>query len=127
MTNKRIHDAVEVFSESKENASRVVEEWEAHQGKDTSGAYRATVAGVDVIIRDIKMGEDELGNTWIDVWTGCTRKPAFRIVNPPTLVRDSRGPIGVKEVDENGRETVVKYREDAVDAVAQTISEVRKR
>lgn len=127
MTSKRNLDATEVFSESRENASRVVEEWNAHQGKAIDGSYRAVVAGVDVIIRDIQFGEDDEGNTWVDVWTGNSRRPAFRIANPPTLVRDSRGPIGVKEVDENGRETVVKYREDAVDAVAQTISEVRKR
>ena len=127
MTNKRTQDAVEVFSESRENASRVVEEWNAHQGKAMDGSYRSIVAGVDVVIKDIQFGEDENGNTWVDVWTGNTRRPAFRIANPPTLARDSRGSIGVKEVDENGREAVVKYRADAVDAVAQTIAEVRKR
>jgi hypothetical protein len=127
--NKRVTrmDAVEVFSQSKENASRVADEWEAHQGRAMDGSYRATVAGVDVLIRDIRFGEDEDGNTWVDVWTGNTRRPAFRITNPPTLVRDSRGPIAVKEADENGKETVVKHREDPVDAVAQVIAEVRRR
>lgn len=126
VTNER-RDAVEVFSNSKENASRVVEEWEAHEGKAMDGSYRTTIGGIDVIVRDIKLGEDDEGRTWIDVWTGNSKKPAFRIMNPPTLVRDARGNVQVKEVDENGTERTVKYRTDPVDAVAEVIAEVRGR
>lgn len=124
MTNDKNREA---FSDARENASRVVQEWAAHQGKAMDGSYRTSIAGIDVVIRDIQFGEDEEGRTWVDVWTGNGRRPAFRITNPPTLVRDSRGPIGIKEEAPDGSLRTVRHREDPVEAVAEVVAKVRAR
>lgn len=116
----------EAFSRNcRENALRVVEEWNNHQGKGMDGSFRTTVGGVDVVIRDIQFGEDDEGRAWIDVWTGSNQRPAFRITNPPTLVKDSRGPVVIREQHEDGTFQTTKHREDAVQAVAETVAKVR--
>lgn len=124
MTNDKNREA---FSGARENASRVVQEWLEHQGKAMDGSYRTNIAGIDVVIRDIQFGEDEEGRTWVDVWTGNSHRPAFRITNPPTLVRDSRGPIGIKEEAPDGSLRTVRHREDPVEAVAEVVAKVRAR
>lgn len=117
----------EALSQSRDNASRVAEEWNAHQGKAMDGSYRTVVGGVDVLVRDIRYGEDENGVAWVDVWTGNTSRPAFRIMNPPTLVQDSRGPIAIREETPEGTVRIVRHREDPVEAIAEVVAKVRAR
>lgn len=107
------------------NADKVVEEWESHLGKGTDGALHTVVNGVEITISDIKKGSDN-GIDWVDIYTGKSRKPAIRIVNPPTLVRDSRGPVVGKETAPDGSERSVRFREDPIQSVAEAVAEVRR-
>lgn len=125
-TNEKKGDP-QAAARSRANAERVAQDWHDHQGKGMDGSYRTTVSGRDVVIRDIQFGEDDDGRTWVDVWTGNTHRPTLRIANPPTLVRDSRGPIGIKEEAPNGTIRTVRYREDPVEAVAEVLAKVRTR
>lgn len=69
----------------------------------------------DVMISKIVPGEDAV-STWVDVTVaGETRggDPNFRIVNPPTLVRDPQGDV----ILQSGT-----FREDPIAAIAEVIA-----
>lgn len=107
----------------RERAAEVKRHWDEHPGKGVDGAYRATVNGHKVTISRIEAGEDDVA-AWIDIWTGGSL-PSFRIVNPPTLIRDTRGDIEVEEPREDGKTHKQRYRYDPLAAVAGAMSRSR--
>lgn len=107
------------------SAKRVVDEWDSHEGRGMDGSYRTSYGNRQVVIRDIRSGGD--GRTeWIEVWTGGSKRPAFRIINPPPFVRDPKGSIVIRESGPDGKERNVRVREDPVEAVAEIIAGVRR-
>lgn len=81
----------------------------------TAGVAAVSTLAGDVVISDIQTGQDQ-NTAWVDITVigdieGAD--PHFRIVNPPTLVRDPHGTV----VLQTGT-----YREDPLAAVAEVIA-----
>lgn len=89
------------------------------------GYYVTDVRGTVVQLGHIEYGTD--GNAeWVDVWFGRPDgSPAFRLVNPETRVLDRRGDIVVKTPDARGGTQTYRFRDDPLQAVAETIVDVR--
>lgn len=106
-------------------ARRVAAAWENTNAKNLDGFYSTEVHGQRVQIGHIEYGsEGDL--EWVDVWFGKpVGSPAFRILNPDTLVEDWKGDVLVEEDDGKGGTRKHRYREDPLQAVAETISDVR--
>lgn len=111
---------------STDNCKKIAEMWEAHEGRGADGAYRTEIAGRTVTIYRISCGEDENGKTWIDVWTGNSKRPSFRISNPPMFVIDPKGPVVTEQTGPDYKKRTVRLREDPVQAIAESVSGERR-
>lgn len=103
------------------SARLVADAWENSNAKNHDGFYLTVVRGTEIRLGHIEYGSDDTAE-WVDVWLG--RKvggPAFRIVQPPLLVSDPRGEVTIE--DSAGRPQ--RFRHDPVQAVAESIVEVR--
>lgn len=103
------------------NARLVADAWENSNARNHDGFYTTVVRGDEVRLGHIEYGYDDNAE-WVDVWMG--RKlgsPAFRILHPQLLVSDPRGDVKIE--DERGR--TQRFRFDPIQAVAESVSEVR--
>lgn len=106
-------------------ARRVADAWENSNAKNLDGAFVTDVRGTIVRLGHIEYGSDG-DMDWVDIWFGSPEgSPAFRLLNPETRVLDRHGDIEVKEKDGRGGFRTYRFREDPLQAVAETITDVR--
>lgn len=112
-------------SDATSSARRVADAWETSNAKNIDGFFITDVHGHSVQIGHIEYGSDDAFE-WVDVWFGHKLgTPAFRLLNPDTLVPDLRGDVIIQEDDGRGGTRTHRFREDPLQAVAETISDVR--
>jgi hypothetical protein len=116
-----------VTNEAEEKCNKISQKWENHGGRGADGSYRTSFRGSDVVIKDIVASVNSEGFASVDVWTGNSKKPAFRIVNPPMYVKDPYGHEEATEMGPDQKERKVRVKEDPIQAIVEAISEVRKR
>lgn len=106
-------------------------EWEEFPGKNIEGTASFATRQGSVVIGDIRHlpgeGEKELDS--VEVWVGgpAAGPPAWRIINPPTLLPDPTGEVVITDEDPSGRTTVRRYREDPLGAIAEFIATTQGR
>lgn len=106
-------------------ARRVADAWENSNARNLDGFYVTEVKGNTVQLGHLEYGSDDTLD-WVDVWFGHkVGSPAFRLLNPDLWVQDRHGDIIVKEDDGRGGHRTIRFREDPLQAVAETISDVR--
>ena len=99
----------------------IVEMWRDYPAKNADGHAVFTFGKSTVAITRLEVHDEEEG-TAVLIWTGAKKGAAdFRIINPPFLVEDPHGDVEVKAGDKT-----LRYREDPIHSMAQTICEVRR-
>jgi hypothetical protein len=111
---------------AKAKAEVISEMWESYPGKNLRGAASFSTRRGAVSVGQIRhrpaRNAQELDS--VEVWLGGSAKgaPAWRIVNPPTLVSDPAGDVLITDRSPNGRNIVHRYREDPLVALAEFIA-----
>jgi len=112
---------------AKAKAEVVQDRWKDFPGKNMEGAASFSTRHGAVTIGDIRHqradGDKELDS--VEVWLGGPANgaaPAWRIINPPTLVSDPVGEIVITDEAPNGRTIVHRYREAPLEALAEFIA-----
>jgi len=99
----------------------IVEMWRDYPAKNADGHAVFTFGKSTVAITRLEVHEED-DLTTILIWTGAKKGAAdFRIINPPFLVEDPYGDVEIKA----GNKTL-RYREDPIHCMAQTICETRR-
>jgi len=107
-------------------AEVVSSEWEDFPGKNLEGTASFSTRQGEVAIGEIRHrpaeGDKELDS--VEVWVGgpAAGPPAWRLINPPTLVPDPTGEVVLADEGPDGRTTIRRYREDPLGAVAEFIA-----
>lgn len=108
-----------------DRAALVAQAWEQHPGRNHEGTLSVTVGGRVISIAHIEYGEEN-GASFVDVWVGRHRgKPAFRMCNPPTLIKDLTGGVSLDTPTPSGGVRKERFSVDPVAAVAETIANIR--
>lgn len=108
----------------KAKADAVAQAFANHPARNTSGVVSIRTRGADIRIRHMQTRQLADGNTCVEVYLDrAAGEPHWRIVNPPILVEDPRGPVELAEGhDDRGVARTRRYREDPVAAVAEAIA-----
>lgn len=107
-------------------AEVVSDQWSQFPGKNLRGSASFATRQGNVTIGAIRRRPAENAKELdsVEVWLGgsASGSPAWRIINPPTLVSDSTGDVLITHESPNGRNLVLRYREDPLGAIAEFIA-----
>jgi len=111
---------------AKAKAEVVETHWEDYPGKNLEGAASFATRQGEVTIGEIRRApaEDEKDLDSVEVWLGSAAAgpPAWRIINPPTLVSDPTGDVVLTDENPDGRTIVQRFREAPLEALAEFIA-----
>lgn len=115
-------EALQAISRAK--AKEVAQRWTEFPGKNMSGVAHFQTRNGSAQIGAIVHRQDENGLDSVDVWLGPQQgPPAFRLINPPTLVPDPAGSEIITEHDPlRKRDIVRRFRVDPLQAIAEVIA-----
>jgi len=107
-------------------AEVVQDRWKSFPGKNMEGTAAFSTRRGEVAIGEIRHrpAENEKELDSVEVWLGgpVSGPPAWRIINPPTLVSDPTGDVVLTDESPNGRTIVQRFREAPLEAIAEFIA-----
>lgn len=109
---------------SREKAKEVEARWDAFSGKNLEGVASFQTRGGMAQIGHLRHVSNPDNLDYVEVWVGPQQgPPAFRLINPPTLVPDPQGSEVLTEYDPIRQRNIVRrFRVDPLQAIAEVIA-----